>query len=75
MPVERPPWLDCHACQLHFHRNRDPLMAACATVGIEHGVDRHSVLRSWLDGYHADGHVEPEPTRVVAVPTDPEDQT
>lgn len=59
--AQRPPWLDCHACQLHFHRNREPLMAACATVGIEHGIDQYQALRAWLDGYHGRGHREPEP--------------
>lgn len=58
MSGERPPWLDCHACQLHYLHNREALNAACATVGIEHGASEAQMLRVWLDGYHANGHPE-----------------
>lgn len=53
--------LACPDCRAYYVANRDVLVSACATVGVEHGVHQGVALRVYLTGYHRLGHVEPEP--------------
>lgn len=48
----------CAACRAFYTDNHDPLLAACATVGIEHGLTTGRALRLYLAGYHDAGHRE-----------------
>lgn len=46
----------CADCRAFYTSNRDTLTAACASVGIEHGITQGEALRMYLDGYHDAGH-------------------
>jgi len=63
----------CLACRALYQTERDALVAACASVGIEHGYTAAEALRIYLACYHRDGHREPEPTAGVGRP-EPEPQ-
>jgi hypothetical protein len=52
--------ITCPECRAFYQDNRDHLVAACASVGIEHGESSGAMLTLYLEGYHRDGHREPE---------------
>ena len=48
--------LNCRECEAHYMENPEGLIAACASVGIEHDKSISEMLRTYLGGYHRDGH-------------------
>lgn len=57
----------CHECRAYYLADRDTLVAACASVGIEYGKSTGWMLRDYLTAYHDAGHDEN-----FARPTTPE---
>ena len=53
----------CPRCRAYYEANHDALISACATVGIEHNQGKGAMLLMYMEGYHNDGHREPEPTK------------
>jgi len=50
----------CSECRAFYVSNRDALMYACASVGIVEGKSTGAMLRLYMEGYHNDGHREPD---------------
>lgn len=48
----------CLPCREFYSANRESLVPACSSVGIEHGVSQGEALRIYLGLYHRDGHRE-----------------
>jgi len=49
---------DCPQCNAYLERHGESLRAACANVGIEHGLLPDQALMLWLNGFHDAGHSE-----------------
>lgn len=54
--------VSCPKCRAYYLSKHDALVGACASVGIEEGRSTGEMLRLYMEGYHRDGHREPEPT-------------
>jgi len=46
----------CAECEAYLSENRDALLHAAASVGIEHGLSTIQALRSYFRDFHATGH-------------------
>lgn len=54
---------DCPQCNAYLDAHGEAIRAACANVGIEHGLLADEALMLWLNGFHDAGHneeVDPE---------------
>lgn len=50
----------CPDCRAFYVNDHDALISACASVGIEEGKSTGAMLRLYMEGYHNDGHREPD---------------
>jgi len=50
--------VSCPECRAYWQANRDALVGACASVGIEHGLSQGQALTVYLSGFHQAGHKE-----------------
>lgn len=48
--------LNCRECEAEYMRCPETLIAACASVGIEHGKSTTQMLREYLAAHHLGGH-------------------
>lgn len=45
-------WSDCHACRDYYDENREALIFATASVGIEHGLTSNQALSLYMRQHH-----------------------
>lgn len=65
------PWkndpIACLSCREFYLKERETLVAACATVGIEYGKSTGWMLRDYLTGFHQADH-DPDFSRIDQSP-------